>query len=62
MRTLRYLEAEDLALGLTGSVAEAGCNPNMTGSKSTPQITLPAFAILGFATLPSPGVHVLWVQ
>lgn len=57
MRILRYLEAEGLALGPTGSVAETGCNPNVTGSKAIPQITLPAFVILH-----PPGLHVLWVQ
>lgn len=53
MKILRYLKAEDLALGPTGSVAELGCTQTVSATKSMPQITLPVFLILGFAT-PSP--------
>ena len=36
MRILRYLDPEDLALGLTGNVAEAGCTPNLSDTRLTP--------------------------
>lgn len=44
MRLLRYLDAEDLALGLTGNMVEAGCTLSLS-DRLTPEITLPAFLI-----------------
>lgn len=43
MRLLRYLDAEDLALGLTGNMVEAGCTLSLSDTRLTPEITLPAF-------------------
>lgn len=62
MKILRYLKAKDLALGLTGSVAELGCTQTVSGTKSTTQITASVSHTGWGLSLHPLGVHVLSVQ